>query len=323
MRFKAGLFSAVLLVFTFTVIAVRGDEQSVVPKVFLDFWNTADVRPKNNCYNYATNRRTDNYAQPGHASHQKYTALTCANVYEAAGKDLGLVPAEFFSFNGKNDYLLVALVVAPNYDFHWYRRGDDNMWTHKPGGTAATSLDSNGKVITSPETAARGPYKDFCGYFRLKNYVKQPDEQNGGYVRIGNMTDLPPTLLLARAGQSTVEMLIYSGRADPVIKLRDLMPYFNIPELRQLADTMKSHQIVGDKIPNLPPSFSKLGYRGLQIVDRQGLLFPRGTAFLIRGEYIFFVFDNSREIRWRRIPKLVNLERGLLSEFHKTAKIPN
>ena len=29
------------------------------------YWNASNVRPYNNCYNYATNRRTDTFAQPG------------------------------------------------------------------------------------------------------------------------------------------------------------------------------------------------------------------------------------------------------------------
>ena len=30
---------------------------------------------------------------------------------------------------------LVALVIWPGVDFHWYRKGLNGRWTHKPGGT--------------------------------------------------------------------------------------------------------------------------------------------------------------------------------------------
>ena len=58
----------------------------------------------------------------------------------------------------------VALTVAPGYDYHWYRLDSNGMWTHKPGMTAATNLDQSSQTISSPETADRGPYTDFCGY---------------------------------------------------------------------------------------------------------------------------------------------------------------
>jgi hypothetical protein len=32
------------------------------------FWNTPAVQPKNNCYNYAMNWRSDTFAQPGRIS---------------------------------------------------------------------------------------------------------------------------------------------------------------------------------------------------------------------------------------------------------------
>ncbi len=59
----------------------------------------------------------------------------------------------------------VALVVAPGYDFHWYRLDDNGLWSHKPGGTQATNLDKSNNLITDPRTANRGPYTDFCGFF--------------------------------------------------------------------------------------------------------------------------------------------------------------
>ena len=63
----------------------------------------------------------------------------------------------------------VALVMAPGYDYHWYRLDDDGMWSHKPGGTAARNVDSANNLITNPQTAARGPYTVFCGFFTVNN----------------------------------------------------------------------------------------------------------------------------------------------------------
>jgi hypothetical protein len=51
------------------------------------FWNRPEVIRRNNCYNYASNRRTDTFAQPGKGAGQMYTALTCAEVTRAALAD--------------------------------------------------------------------------------------------------------------------------------------------------------------------------------------------------------------------------------------------
>jgi hypothetical protein len=138
-----------------------------IPKYEPTYWNgDSTVRCSNNCYNYGNNKRTDNFAQPGHASGQVAAQMACKDVWDAAVRDgidplpaSGKCPASSCSEQDK-----VALVVAPGHDYHWYRQGPDGMWTHKPGSTPATNLDSGGQPITDPATAARGPYTDFCGY---------------------------------------------------------------------------------------------------------------------------------------------------------------
>ena len=60
---------------------------------------------------------------------------------------------------------LTALVIAPGWDYHWYRLHLEKFWGHKPGGTKATNLDDSRKVIYNPETADRGSYTQFCGYY--------------------------------------------------------------------------------------------------------------------------------------------------------------
>ena len=132
------------------------------------FWNNdASVRTRNNCYNYASNKRTDTFAQPGRGCGRIYTAITCAEVSRAALCDRLHRRFDCFPDSEKPRYL-VALVVAPGpsfVDFHWYRRNSEGFWSHKPGGTAARNIDNSGRVITNPETCNRGPYTQFCGYF--------------------------------------------------------------------------------------------------------------------------------------------------------------
>ena len=132
------------------------------------WWNVPQRQPYNNCYNYGTNYRTDTFAQPGRAANAQYTALTCTSVKAAAIKD------ELINWSTANNRCpkeghLVALVVAPGWDYHWYRKGRNGRWSHKPGGTAVTNLDNSGAIITDPRTADRGAYTNFCTFMIVKH----------------------------------------------------------------------------------------------------------------------------------------------------------
>ncbi|RKH28996.1 LamG domain-containing protein [Corallococcus praedator] len=129
------------------------------------YWNDPSRQSVNNCYNYATTKATNTFAQPGRHSGAVASTMDCASVVQAALNDgLELLSGYPDSSGYKS---AAALVVAPGYDYHWYRRGTDNLWTHKPGGTAATNLDNLGLTISDPATANRGVYTQFCGYFRV------------------------------------------------------------------------------------------------------------------------------------------------------------
>lgn len=125
------------------------------------FWNVPSVQPYNNCYNYAMNNRTDTYAQPGRISGHMYTSLDCANVGAAAD-------ADGCKSTCKGRVKLVALVIWPGFDFHWYRRQLEGFWAHKPGGTPVRNVDSSNRLIDgttlTPANCNRGPYAVFCGY---------------------------------------------------------------------------------------------------------------------------------------------------------------
>lgn len=129
------------------------------------FWNTAATQPHNNCYNYASNKRTNTFAQPGRATGHMYGhPIACLGVTNGALSD-GLHRRYVCFPASEAPRYLVALVVAPGQDYHWYRKQKEGFWGHKPGGTAAKNTDNSGHVITNPQTANRGPYTQFCGYF--------------------------------------------------------------------------------------------------------------------------------------------------------------
>jgi hypothetical protein len=146
------------------------------PKYEPDRWNDPYVagydyghQGSNNCYNYGCNKATDTFAQPGWAGagtiiEQEF--LDCPVVTTGAIAD-GLAQRPDGSQATERCCHTVALVVAPQFDYHWYRLDDNGMWSHKPGNGSARNWDESGNPITNPETADRGPYTVFCGYFTV------------------------------------------------------------------------------------------------------------------------------------------------------------
>jgi hypothetical protein len=131
------------------------------------WWNDGGQKQwNNNCYNYATNYRTDTFAQPGRAAGAMYTSLTCGSVRPAAIAD-ALIHTPGANNKCPKEGHLVALVIWPGVDFHWYRKGRNGRWSHKPGGTQVTNLDNSGDVITDPRTADRGNYTVFCTFMTV------------------------------------------------------------------------------------------------------------------------------------------------------------
>ncbi|MBM3241799.1 hypothetical protein FJZ31_36470 [Candidatus Poribacteria bacterium] len=134
------------------------------PKYEPEKWNDNNgIQFSNNCYNYACNIQTGTYAQPGQATRNMYSSIDCNGVTDDAVSD-GLTKQDC-DRTCPNCCHKVALVVAPGYDYHWYRQDDNGMWSHKPGGTPATNLDNSGNPINDPRTADHGPYTFFCGCF--------------------------------------------------------------------------------------------------------------------------------------------------------------
>lgn len=126
------------------------------------YWNDPSYITRNNCYAYAMNYRSNTFPQPGRkAGHQVPFPPTCANTQTAANWDGCKATCD-----GGNK--LVALVIWPGNDYHWYRKHSEGFWAHKPGGTAARNYDSSNLIINgttlTPFNCNRGPYSIFCSY---------------------------------------------------------------------------------------------------------------------------------------------------------------
>ncbi|CAG2195241.1 unnamed protein product [Mytilus edulis] len=104
----------------------EGDPQ--LPNYEPSRWNTLKVQPYNNCYNYANNMITNTFAQPGRAHGLDIEEITGPVVQENATADgLQVVPPE--DNVPKEVRNLVALVIWPSTDFHWYRL-DKTTFSH-------------------------------------------------------------------------------------------------------------------------------------------------------------------------------------------------
>ncbi len=137
------------------------------------WWNDGGQKQhQNNCYNYGSNYRTDTFnqipggSQPGAAAGAMYAAITGADVRNAAIAD-GLINNPSANNRCPGEGHLVALVIAPGFDFHWYRKGRTGRWSHKPGSTPVIDVDNGNAIITDPRTADRGVYTQFTTFMTV------------------------------------------------------------------------------------------------------------------------------------------------------------
>jgi hypothetical protein len=140
------------------------------------WWQGVETSESNNCYNYANNRITNTFAQPGKVSGNLFTqennCTDPGSVLAGAVSD-GLVASPNFTdplAEGKGWY--VALVLWPGHDFHWYRQDSAGCWSSKSGDDDVTNGDYSHNHISDPKTADRGPYTTFCSYMITRCGVK-------------------------------------------------------------------------------------------------------------------------------------------------------
>lgn len=136
-----------------------------VPPLNLGKWNNdPNVKRNNNCYNYANDKITNTFAQPGRGSGQigPYPP-TCQGTGSAAERDGQITVSSASSTPAQGHF--VALVIWPGRDYHWYRLDRNAKWSHKPGQTAARNTDNSGNLINDPQNCNRGPYTAWCGYY--------------------------------------------------------------------------------------------------------------------------------------------------------------
>lgn len=128
------------------------------------------------------------FAQPGRISgYPTWERVKGKRCPDIIGRTLGDVPdTTLSSFTGKcpKGTRKVATVVDPKNDYHWYRQDADGYWSHKPGSTPVTNVDSTGRRIYDPQLASRHSsgsdlnYNKFCGYLCIP--VRKKRMKRGG-----------------------------------------------------------------------------------------------------------------------------------------------
>lgn len=89
---------------------------------------------------------------------------------EALGMSIKEVDRDYKTKDGE---WMIALAVTDNIlespnsipDFHFYRKGEEGNWYHKPGTTPVENTNAKGNIIFDPLECDRGNYKHFLGYY--------------------------------------------------------------------------------------------------------------------------------------------------------------
>lgn len=146
-----------------------------------DEWNK--VVKSTNCYSYALNIPDHGWGRPGELNKPvderdcfARSEITPARITERLIQD-GLVQVNIEDVDPKKHHV-IALAINEGWDYHFYRWLEDGSWAHKDGEKSVSTKDHKGKPISSPEKAARGPYKKFIGYFKVPDtgvpYTRNP-----------------------------------------------------------------------------------------------------------------------------------------------------
>ena len=186
---------------------LTGDETDYKPEL----WKDPYIEGSHNCYSYFLNRQvkavkekcneicvkkhksscpikdsecTDLKPQPGDfeliqrtgSDKDKERIYKCPNMHRKIMNDNPtLIPVAFNDKCPKGHYK-GAYVVDPDNTYHFYRANKDGTWSHKPGISPISNVDSSKQNIYVPHFADRNyeenkdndeaiNYTNFCGYY--------------------------------------------------------------------------------------------------------------------------------------------------------------
>ncbi len=212
----------------FVTLALSGYEKEYNPSL----WN-GKTQSYNNCYAYALNNQvypgTNNLwlmQQPGEYANNWATNFTNeAEMRAAVASDFAKYNEDFgtnlvFQPIGKYDvcpagtYKVALVAYSNNLDYHWYRQDADGYWSHKPGRTAVTRYDNSGNLIVDPETADRGGYDLFLGFYAVSGWDNMYQVTASGTLAVSKLqhpiygVNTVPTVSSSLMAQLSVGMTI-------------------------------------------------------------------------------------------------------------------
>jgi hypothetical protein len=161
-------------------------------------WTDEDGVHHSNCYFYAVMKRSSTTSdistmQPGYDSDDPldtYEELNESSIVSKVQDDLDMqLLRDFYPTSADTvppaGYRKVALVIAPEKDYHWYEQNSDGYWSHKRGNAnAPENVDDSGNLISDPRYCDRSysryvtnmfgtyevttNYSEFCGFYMVK-----------------------------------------------------------------------------------------------------------------------------------------------------------
>jgi len=157
-----------------------------------------------NCYAYAMGYRRlpksctlnvcdETYPQPGRTSGypdwSKVKGKRCPDILARIMGDIPAAKMSTFTAKCPRKSRKIAVVADAGQDYHFYRQDADGYWSHKPGATKVTRLDTSGRPIYDPFLAERDNkvsnlnYKHFCGYMCIPSDKNKIKLRRGGYSK--------------------------------------------------------------------------------------------------------------------------------------------
>ena len=132
-----------------------------------------------NCYSFALGSRDfeDGWGMPGFISRYNWgfydDYISKENINNAIIADGAIFAGQANVPEQREGYYIIAAVVAPKDDFHFYRQMEDGSWWHDIGHGAPINVDASGNAIENPHLADRhytyADYNQFVGYYYIPN----------------------------------------------------------------------------------------------------------------------------------------------------------
>ena len=130
-------------------------EKAPRPPFDLARWNYVSMlehRSLNNCYNYAANKPTFTWAQPGRSRQQIFTSTKdiVKKLVEVDGlKTLPKGALPLPDAEEDSGHAVALFLKKDGRSFHFFRQDPDGHWSHKNGDYFAQRRNKEGKLITT------------------------------------------------------------------------------------------------------------------------------------------------------------------------------